>query len=160
MLVQTTLPPEPPELIRAHPDDHDWRLIVDFPFDQPGFGPKDDEQVLVDFRDSEGGSWTLVWLPSFSSKAVQDTLGELVVLGHVLDSGKSTLQTYVGHLSPEQRDLALTSMRNLQSQKRAQVFERLSGFMHEFRGPGRGSVVGAGVSREVVGACSRGSQSA
>jgi len=25
------------------PDDHDWRFIIDYPFDEPGFGPHDDD---------------------------------------------------------------------------------------------------------------------
>ncbi len=103
------------------PEGHDWRLVVDFPFDEPGHGPKEDEGVLEEFREHES-SWTLVWLPTFFSKAVNDTLGELVVLGHILDAGKAQLQNYIGHLSLEQQDMAITSMRNLQSQKRAQVF--------------------------------------
>jgi hypothetical protein len=59
----------------ALPDDHDWRFIIDYPFDDPGFGPHDDEQVLDEFRENHGGSWTLVWLPSFFSHHDQ-MLGE------------------------------------------------------------------------------------
>lgn len=111
------------EVLRC-PDEHDWRLVVDFPFDEPGHGPKEDERVIEEFREHES-SWTLVWLPSFFSKAINDTLGELVVLDHVLDVSKTQLGSYIGHLSLEQQDLAITSMRNLQSQKRAAVFEAM-----------------------------------
>ena len=107
------------------PDEHDWRLLVDFPFDEPGHGPEEDEGVLEDFRDKHGGSWTLVWLPSFFSEGVNRLLGELVVLGHILDSGDATRQGYIKHLSPDQQNMAINSMRSLQSQKRQQVFEAM-----------------------------------
>ena len=39
-----------PELLRC-PDDHAWRLIVDYPFDDAGFGPHNDEAQLDEFRE-------------------------------------------------------------------------------------------------------------
>ena len=107
------------------PDDHDWRLLVDFPFDDEGHGPEEDEAVLDDFREQHGGSWTLAWLPSFFSEGVNNLLGELVILGHILDSGDATRQGYIKHLSPDQHNMAVNSMRSLQSQKRQQVFEAM-----------------------------------
>src|SRR5690606_7327339 len=110
----------PPQVLRC-PDDHDWRLLVDFPFDEPGHGPTEDEGTLEAFRHQHGGSWTLVWLPSFFSESVNALLGELVVLNHVLES--ASLPGYIKHLSPDQQTLAVNSMRSLQAQKRQQVLE-------------------------------------
>jgi hypothetical protein len=114
----------PPQVLRC-PDDHDWRLIVDFPFDEEGHGPEEDEASLAEFRDKEGGSWTLVWLPSFFSQSVNTLLGELVILGHILDENDATRQGYIKHLSPEQQDMAVHSMRTLQQGKRTLVFEAM-----------------------------------
>ena len=113
-----------PEALRC-PEDHDWRLIVDYPFDDPGHGPAEDERVLEAFMEEHGGTWTLVWLPSFFSDAVYTLVKELVILGHVLDTNPATTRRYLQHLSLEQQDLAHTSLRNLQSQKRAQVEEAM-----------------------------------
>ncbi|MCR9166538.1 MAG: hypothetical protein ACE37F_37120 [Nannocystaceae bacterium] len=107
------------------PDDHDWRLLVDFPFDDDGHGPEEDEAVLENFRNEHGGSWTLVWLPSFFSEGVNKLLGELVILGHILDSGDPTRQGYIKHLSPDQQNMAVNSMTSLQRQKCQQVLEAM-----------------------------------
>ncbi|KIG17732.1 Bacteriophage (PhiC31) resistance [Enhygromyxa salina] len=114
----------PTQVMRC-PEDHDWRLLVDFPFDEEGHGPHEDEAVLDAFREEHGGTWTLAWLPSFFSKSVNDLLGELVVLNHILDTGLATRQGYVKHLSPDQQTMAVNSMQSLQSQKRQQVFEAM-----------------------------------
>ncbi|GAB5549918.1 MAG: hypothetical protein SangKO_096780 [Sandaracinaceae bacterium] len=100
--------------------EHDYQVIVDYPFDDPGFGPNDDEQVLTDFEESSGGSWTVVWLPSFFAKEVKDLLGDLVVLEQVLDSRESRAK-YLGHLRLEDRDRAQLDLENLKSQKKARV---------------------------------------
>jgi len=103
------------------PDDHDWRFIIDYPFDEPGFGPHDDEVVLEAFRETQGGSWTLVWLPSFFSHAMNQMLGELVILEHILEQPK----TYVSHLSVENQSRAVNDLTNLKTQKQSRVVQAL-----------------------------------
>ena len=61
------------------PDDQDWRVIIDYPFDDAGFGPLDDERVISSFTAQGSGSWTMVWLPSFFSEASNKVLGELAL---------------------------------------------------------------------------------
>ncbi len=57
------------------PPGHDWRLIVDYPFDDEGFGPHDDEKALEKFLEGHSaGTWTIVWLPTFFSKDMQRVL--------------------------------------------------------------------------------------
>lgn len=114
-----------PAQVLQCPDDHDWRLIVDFPFDEDDHGPDEDAACLEAYRDTHGGSWTLVWLPSFFSESVNTLLGELVILDHILDENDATRQGYINHLSPDQQNMAVNSMRSLQSQKRTQVFEAM-----------------------------------
>ena len=105
-----------PDALRC-PDDQDWRLVVDYPFDDPGFGPHHDEEVLDQFRDNQGGSWTLVWLPSFFSNAMSQMLGELVVLDQIVEAPKA----HVAHLSVENQSRAVNDLRNLHSQMRLRV---------------------------------------
>ena len=95
--------------------DHDWRLVIDYPFDEKGFGPNDDLRVVEELMEKTG-TWTLVWLPSFFSKTMNDQLGELVVLEHILEN-KDTERQAVAHLSVENQARALLDLRNLRSQK-------------------------------------------
>ncbi|MBI2373943.1 MAG: hypothetical protein HYV07_08095 [Deltaproteobacteria bacterium] len=109
-----------PEALKC-PDDHDWRFIIDYPFDEVGFGPHDDEQVLDEFKETHGGSWTLVWLPSFFSHAMNQMLGELVILEHIL----SQPVAYVSHLSVENQSRAKNDLLNLKTQKQSRVVQAL-----------------------------------
>ena len=65
-------------------------MVVDYPFDDPGHGPNEDLDVVETVRETDGGTWTLVWLPSFFSDSVNKMLGELVILEHILDSRDTT----------------------------------------------------------------------
>ena len=96
----------------ACPEAHDWRLVVDFPFDESGFGPQDDERVVESFREQGDGSWTLVWLPSFFSKSMQNMLGDLVKLEHILESS-STRRQYISHLSVENQSRAANDLEKI-----------------------------------------------
>ena len=109
-----------PELLRC-PEGHAWRLIVDYPFDDAGFGPHDDEAVVDAYRDAEGGTWTLVWLPSFFSASMNHMLGELVILEHILESARR----YVSHLSVDNQLRATNDLTNLKTQKQSRVIKAL-----------------------------------
>lgn len=109
-----------PDALRC-PDDHDWRLIVDYPFDDQGFGPHDDEEVIERFRETQGGSWSLVWLPSFFTQAMSRMLGDLVVLEHLVEHPK----TAVAHLSVENQSRAVSDLNNLRTQIRSRVLRAL-----------------------------------
>lgn len=112
------------------PPGHDWRLIVDYPFDDDGFGPHDDEKALEAFlQGHSAGTWTIVWLPTFFSKDMQRVLGDLVILEHILSDSATTRQ-YVSHLSVENQSRAITDLGNLRTQKQArlrQVLEQAYG---------------------------------
>jgi hypothetical protein len=101
------------------PDEHDWRLIVDYPFDDPGFGPNDDLAVIERFRE-ESPTWTLVWVPSFFSQSMNKMLGELVILEHILES-EQTARGYVSMLSVDNQVRAMTDLKNLHSAKQGRV---------------------------------------
>jgi hypothetical protein len=113
------------------PEGHDWRLVVDYPFDDEGFGPPDDEKALEAFLQTHAaGTWTLVWLPTFFSKDMQRVLGDLVILEHILSDGPTTRQ-YVSHLSVENQSRSMSDLGNLRTQKQArlrQVLEQAYGF--------------------------------
>ncbi len=112
------------------PEGHSWRIIIDYPFDDEGFGPHDDEKAIEAFLQAHaGGTWTIVWLPTFFSKDMQRVLGDLVILEHILSDAPTTRQ-YVSHLSVENQSRATHDLQNLRTQKQArlrQVLEQAYG---------------------------------
>ncbi|HEY1065894.1 MAG TPA: hypothetical protein VGE52_07285, partial [Pirellulales bacterium] len=80
----------------------DWKLIIDFPFDEAGHSPRDDLSKLQRYRQSrQQGTKTLCWVPSFFSPEAQKDLGRLVIVDHIL-TGERFAQ-YANHLSPQDR---------------------------------------------------------
>lgn len=112
----------PPATLRCA-EGHDFRLVIDYPFDDEGKGPQDDVETLERFMEAER-SWSLVWLPHFFSGAVNQLLGELVILEHIL--GDKTIQRdAVKDLSIEDQSRALSDLDNLRAQKKARLHEVL-----------------------------------
>ena len=97
--------------------EHDFQIIIDYPFDDSGHGPSDDQNVIEDFIASSTGTWTLAWLPSFFANEVNNLLGEVVVLEHILSSN-DTKKKYLGHLGVEDRARAELDLESLHAQKR------------------------------------------
>lgn len=90
-------------------DDERWKIIVDFPFDQLNHGPRDDRSKLDEFkRAHEDGTKTICWLPSFFSDEANADLGRLVRLDHILTGDR--FDSFVGHLSPQDRPSARASL--------------------------------------------------
>lgn len=87
-----------------------WTIVLDFPFDDPGFSPRDDLAKVDDF---EGTANTLVWLPSFLSEKALNDLGRLVILDHVLTGER--FRDYAGHLASVERAQARALLANQQS---------------------------------------------
>jgi hypothetical protein len=112
-----------PEQLRC-PEGHDWRFVIDYPFDEPGYGPNHDLDVIEKMQQEGGGSWTLVWVPTFFSKVTNDMVGELAILEHILNSNDTT-RRYVAHLSVENQSRAITDLQNLRNQKRSRILQVL-----------------------------------
>lgn len=97
------------------PDDHDFRVIIDYPFDEKDYGPHHDIDALDEFTTKHTGAWTLVWLPSFLSadsyRALEDMVAITTVLGEPL--------TYLQHLSVDKQAAARNLLHNLQREKRS-----------------------------------------
>ncbi len=106
------------------PETDDYRIVVDFPFDEPDFFPQHDEEAVRKFRDETSGSWTLVWLPTFFSQATKDLLGDYVILEHILGSSDRKKQA-VAHLATDQQVRALQDLENLRTQKQSRLRQAL-----------------------------------
>jgi hypothetical protein len=106
-------------------NDDRWKLIIDFPFDDPGFYPSDDRSKCDDFKsDHPAGSKTLCWIPAFFSEDALKDLGILVILEHILASDDRFSQ-YSTQLSPQDRQTAKSLLENQRSVLRQRVQNHL-----------------------------------
>jgi hypothetical protein len=102
----------------------DWKLVIDYPFDEAGHGPKDDLSKLQAFKNAHpNGAKTLCWVPAFFSDDAQKDLGLLVILEHIL-TGERYAQ-YSNHLSPQDRQSAKSLLENQRSVLRQRVQSHL-----------------------------------
>lgn len=100
--------------------DERWKVIIDYPFDEEGFSPKDDSQTCNDYRDKHpNGAKTICWVPSFFSEDATKDLGKLLILEHVLTGER--FAGYSNHLSPQDRQAAKSLLENQRSVLRQRV---------------------------------------
>ncbi len=113
------------------------KIVIDFPFDEPGHTPRDDLAKLADFRQTGQTARTLVWLPSFLSETARQDLGKLVKLDHILAGDR--FRDVASHLSVQDQAAARELLRNQQSQLRQRVVHVLMG-AYGVDGPPPGSI--------------------
>jgi len=91
-----------------------WKIIIDYPFDEPGHTTNDDLGKIQIYRQSNpSGTHTLVWLPAFFLPAAIRDLSRLVVIEHVLTGER--FDGYAAFLSPLDRSIARTLLQNQRS---------------------------------------------
>lgn len=108
----------PDESLRAPGEE--WRLVIDYPFDDEDHAASDDVARLEEFRESQGPTRTLCWIPTFLSREVQRDLGRYVVIEHLL-TGEERLQAASSHLSAVDRAQARVLLDNQRSQLRQRL---------------------------------------
>ncbi len=101
---------------------NDFKVVIDYPFDEPGHTPQEDESRVGALRDRLDER-TVVWLPDFFSEAVQTDLGMMVVLDAILAG--DAWKTYLSHLRPDDQQRARQSLESLRSQKKNRVLRAL-----------------------------------
>ena len=101
----------PDESLKAQGED--WKVVIDWPFDDPGHTPVEDHAKVDGFLARSDSTRTLVWLPAFFSLKTQAELGKLVILDHLLRG--DNLDQYAGHLSLQDRLSARLILENQQS---------------------------------------------
>jgi len=109
------------------PRELEWQVIVDYPFDERGHGPDEDLRTVERYRDSRPADAapnpTVVWLPTFFSHSLEQELGDLVVLEHILDGDP---RKYLGHLRVEDQPTTRADLASLRAQKEALVKRTLA----------------------------------
>ncbi|HEX7446336.1 MAG TPA: hypothetical protein VF306_02260, partial [Pirellulales bacterium] len=108
-----------------------WKLVIDFPFDDQGRGPRDDLSRLQNFQQAySGGTKTLCWVPAFLSADALKDLGMLVILEHILTGER--FSQYATHLSPQDRPAARSLLQN----QKGVLSERVKGHIEAAYGLG------------------------
>lgn len=102
----------------SNPSD-DWKVVIDFPFDQQNFSPRDDLTRLDECRRAKGSTKTIGWVPAFFSQRTLDDLGRLAVLEHVLSGNR--FDGYASHLTPAARQAAHGILENQRDTLRGQM---------------------------------------
>jgi len=97
----------------------DWKLVIDFPFDQQNHTPRDDLSKLDECRRVKGSTKTIGWVPAFFSERTKIDLGRMAVLDHVLSGNR--FEGYASHIPPASRPTALGILENQRNTLRAQL---------------------------------------
>jgi len=114
--------------IRELPDESfrngkpDWKLVIDFPFDDDGFSWADDVTTVKAFRAKNASQRTVCWIPTFFTREVTKDLGQLVKLDHLLTSD-DRFRNATSHLAPTDRPTA----RAILDSQRSALTERMRG---------------------------------
>ncbi len=103
----------------------DWRIVLDYPFDDGGHTPADDLARLQRFQQANSHARTLVWMPAFFSPATQKELGTYAALDHILTGER--YEDYASHLSAVDRAAARTLLENQKSQLKQRLIACLEG---------------------------------
>lgn len=107
------------------PDSHfassgdNWKIVIDFPFDEDGYNPNDDLARIESLRHRGNDGRTLCWIPSFFTADMRAQLGTLVRLNHLLPAPGRVSDGFreaTRHLSQESREAARPQ---LETQQRA-----------------------------------------
>jgi hypothetical protein len=105
----------------------EWQVVLDYPFDDRHHGPADDLARVEAWREAHAGGArpnpTVVWLPTFFSRELENELGDLVVLEHILDGDPSK---YLGHLRVEDQTTTRADLSSLRAQKESLVKRTLA----------------------------------
>ena len=101
-----------------------WKIIIDYPFDEPGHPARDDMAKIQDYSaKNSAGTRTLAWLPAFFSRTAMRDLSKLVVIEHVLTGER--LNSCAAFLSPQDRVTAKMLLENQQSSLRGRVLQHI-----------------------------------
>ena len=98
---------------------NDWKVVIDFPFDQQNFSPRNDLTKLDECRQAKGSTNTIGWVPAFFSQRTLADLGRLAVLEHVLSGNR--FDGYASHLTPAARQAAHGILENQRDTLRGQM---------------------------------------
>jgi hypothetical protein len=117
------------------PDDAELQLVIDYPFDDPGHRPEEDEERIAEFMSRDRAA-TVVWLPNFFGERLKNDLGKLVIIRRILED---SMRTHLANLRPDDQLRARDELEHMQSQKR-QLVRRALEAAYGLRRPDEGEL--------------------
>lgn len=102
-----------------------WVLVIDYPFDDPPFGPAEDISKIRDFLSTHPkGTNTLVWVPHFLSQSSMTDLANLVIINYLLQGQR--LDGYTQNLNATERAEARKQLSTRQDSLKTRVSNALA----------------------------------
>jgi hypothetical protein len=122
-------------------EDEDLRVIIDYPFDEMGHGPREDEERVqavlegLSGEDARRGLPTVVWLPAFVGDDTRHAIEDLVILDGLVHLQDKDLATRVPFVSMDELPRVRSTLEQQQGYKLTQVASALEsayGVSHKF----------------------------
>lgn len=101
----------------------EWRVLIDFPFDEEHHGPADDRAKVQAFLGRGESAHTFVWLPRFFNQKTKQNLGTLVILDYLLTGERFV--DHASHLSAVDRAAARALLESQKSQLEGTIGQAL-----------------------------------
>jgi hypothetical protein len=95
------------------------KVIIDFPFDDTGHGPEDDQERLDRFVENNDPTNTVCWIPSFFSSPGLSALRTYVAISELLKGDR--YEQHTSHLSHTQRQEARPILKSQRDQLHDQL---------------------------------------
>lgn len=99
-----------------------FRIVLDYPWDDPGHTVDEDRQRALDVR-KQGRSYTMCWLPRHLTPTELDHLTELGAVDHLLT--RTHQDELLANLGPHERQQVLDQATNLRRVMEVRVLETL-----------------------------------
>ncbi|MCG5052490.1 MAG: hypothetical protein KA712_05985 [Myxococcales bacterium] len=106
------------------PPHHDFRVILDYPFDKDGHGPDEDRAKIAALQEAGKSEPVIIWVPSFFGDKIMKALGELVTIDRILEP--LNFKGHVANLRPDDQTRTRQALEHLRNQKHAMVRAALS----------------------------------
>lgn len=90
-----------------------WKVVLDFPFDDPGHTPEEDLERLDRWQAENPPTRTVCWIPAFFSPTLVAQLKRLALCRYVLEGER--LEQYAGDLSRSDRQIARGQLEDMRS---------------------------------------------
>jgi hypothetical protein len=113
-------------------EDEDLRVVLDYPFDDVGHGPREDEARIAQMieglagKEAERGLATLVWLPAFIDDETLEALSDLVTLDGLVELKEGDLAKRVPWVSMDELSRVHSTLEQQRELKLAQVVNTLA----------------------------------
>ncbi|AUX43654.1 uncharacterized protein SOCE26_051060 [Sorangium cellulosum] len=114
-------------------EDEDLRVVIDYPFDEMGYSPRDDEQRVMQLieglsdKDAARGLPTVVWLPAFLNEDTRQALADLATLDGLYElRGDHDLASRIPWVSMDELGRVRSTLEQQRELKRAQVENALA----------------------------------